>query len=69
MKRKIYGQLLDWKKNDKGSSAILIDGARRVGKSYIAEEFGRREYKSYILINFARTARRSSATFSTPDYS
>lgn len=69
MKRKIYNQLMDWKKNDKGSSAILIDGARRVGKSYIAEEFGRREYKSYILINFARTARRSSATFSTPDYS
>ena len=63
MKRKIYGQLLDWKKNDKGSSAILIDGARRVGKSYIAEEFGRREYKSYILINFARGERRVKALF------
>ena len=48
MKRKIYDQLIDWRKNDNGSSAILIDGARRVGKSYIAEEFGRREYKSYI---------------------
>ena len=63
MKRKIYDQLLDWKRNDNGSSAILIDGARRVGKSYIAEEFGRREYKSYILINFARGEKRVKALF------
>ncbi len=63
MKRKIYDQLLDWRKNDNGSSAILIDGARRVGKSYIAEEFGRREYKSYILINFARGEKRVKALF------
>ncbi len=63
MKRKIYNQLLDWRKNDNGSSAILIDGARRVGKSYIAEEFGRREYKSYILINFARGENRVKALF------
>ena len=54
MKRKIYSQLQDWKNRDKGSSAVLIDGARRVGKSYIAEEFGRREYKSYVLIDFAK---------------
>ena len=63
MKRKIYDQLIDWRKNDNGSSAILIDGARRVGKSYIAEEFGRREYKSYILINFARGEKRVKALF------
>lgn len=43
-KRKIYNQLLDWKNKDNGSTAILIKGARRVGKSTIAEEFARNEY-------------------------
>lgn len=52
MKRKIYQQLLDWKLHRHGEAAILIDGARRVGKSYIAEEFGRNEYRSYILVDF-----------------
>jgi len=52
MKRKIYEKLLDWKENSKGKTAILIDGARRVGKSYIAEEFAKNNYKSYILIDF-----------------
>lgn len=54
MKRKIYNSLLDWKVNRADKEALLIDGARRVGKSYIAEEFARNEYKSYILINFAK---------------
>jgi len=52
MKRKIYDTLLEWKKSDLGKTALLIDGARRVGKSYIAEEFAKAEYKSYILIDF-----------------
>lgn len=52
MKRKLYEKMLRWKREEKGSVALLIDGARRVGKSYIAEEFGRKEYKSYILIDF-----------------
>ena len=52
LKRKIYDKLLEWKNQSDGSTAILIDGARRVGKSYIAEEFGKNEYKSYILIDF-----------------
>lgn len=52
LKRKIYNQLVEWKKNSNGSSAMMIDGARRVGKSYIAEEFAKEEYKSYILIDF-----------------
>ncbi|MCC8117629.1 MAG: AAA family ATPase [Bacteroidales bacterium] len=51
MKRKIYDKLLEWKQGN-GESALLIDGARRVGKSYIAEEFGKNEYRSYILIDF-----------------
>lgn len=56
MKRKIYDRLLEWKEKDHGSCALLIDGARRVGKSYIAEQFGKNEYKSYILIDFAHLA-------------
>ena len=52
MKRKIYQQLLDWKARDSKKVAILIDGARRVGKSWVAEEFGKNEYESYLLIDF-----------------
>jgi len=51
MRRKIYDKLLEWKKQE-GSTALLIKGARRVGKSYIVEEFAKKEYKSYILIDF-----------------
>ena len=54
MKRKIYDQLLDWKRNRAGTTAIMIDGARRVGKSWIAEEFAKREYPAYLLIDFAK---------------
>jgi len=49
MKRKIYDKLLDWKNTANGDTALLIDGARRVGKSYIAENFAKENYKSYIL--------------------
>ena len=52
-KRKIYDSLLNWKKESDGSTALLIEGARRVGKSTIAEEFGKKEYESYILIDFS----------------
>ena len=52
MKRKIYNELLKWKEKESHRTALLIDGARRVGKSYIAEKFGANEYKSYILIDF-----------------
>ncbi|MCM1474955.1 MAG: AAA family ATPase [Muribaculaceae bacterium] len=51
-KRKIYKKLLKWKSEDNGSTAILIEGARRIGKSTIAEEFGRNEYKSFMVIDF-----------------
>lgn len=53
MKRKMYQTLLKWKQEEQGRKALMIDGARRVGKSYIVEEFARNEYESYILINFA----------------
>lgn len=56
MKRKIYAELMNWKREDAGRTALLIDGARRVGKSYIVEEFARQEYKNYILIDFNRVS-------------
>lgn len=52
-KRKIYKKMLDWKKRFDGTSALLIEGARRVGKSTVAEEFARNEYDAYLLIDFS----------------
>ena len=52
MKRKIYETLYQWKTNSQGKTAILIDGARRVGKSYIAEQFAKENYKSFIVLDF-----------------
>ncbi len=54
MKRKIYNRLQEWKNQNNGTSAVLIEGARRIGKSYIVEEFAKNEYKNYLLINFRR---------------
>jgi predicted AAA+ superfamily ATPase len=53
-RRKIYDRLLEWKRESNGSSALLVEGARRVGKSSIVEEFAKREYGAYILIDFNR---------------
>lgn len=52
MRRKIYQELLKWKNEKQGKTALLLEGARRIGKSYIVEAFGRNEYKSYILVDF-----------------
>lgn len=54
MKRKIYQHLLEWKLNRRGDVALLIEGAHRIGKSYIVEEFAKNEYDSYLLIDFSR---------------
>mgnify|MGYP002624464929 FL=1 len=54
LKRKIYDRLIEWKKESHGTRAILIEGARRIGKSTIVEEFAKKEYKSYIVIDFAK---------------
>ncbi len=51
-KRKIYERLVEWKREDDGRTALLLQGARRIGKSTIVEEFAVAEYKSYILIDF-----------------
>lgn len=56
MKRKIYQTLLKWKKERKGEVALLIEGARRIGKSHIVEEFGHDEYESYILVDFSKVS-------------
>ena len=58
MRRKLYDKLLLWKNESQGRTAVLIDGARRVGKSYIAEEFARQEYDSYIKIDFNNVERQ-----------
>ena len=50
----MYAKLLEWKRESKGSKAILIEGARRIGKSTICEEFAKNEYDNYILIDFAK---------------
>ena len=57
MKRKIYEKMLAWKTSANGKSALMLDGARRVGKSYIAQEFARNEYESHLLIDFAKVSR------------
>ena len=57
MKRKIYEELLKWKNECNGKIALLIDGARRIGKSYIVEQFAKENYKSYILIDFNKAGK------------
>ena len=56
LKRKIYDRLVKWKDSGNGSTAMLIDGARRVGKSYIAKQFAKKNYKSYIMIDFGNVS-------------
>ena len=63
MKRKIYDDLLEWKQTSSGSTALLIDGARRVGKSYIVEKFAIENYASYILIDFNRAGKEVTDLF------
>lgn len=62
-RRKIYNQLLEWKETDDGSTAILIKGARRIGKSTIAEEFAKNEYESYIMIDFTECSEEIRTLF------
>ncbi len=54
MKRKFYDRMLKWKEQSNGRSVLMIEGARRVGKSYLAEAFARNEYETYILIDFLK---------------
>lgn len=70
-KRKIYDKLLEWKKESDGKTALLIEGARRIGKSTVAEEFGKNEYETYILVDFStasKTVRELFDDISDLDY-
>ena len=62
-KRKIYTQLLQWKEESMGKTALLVEGARRIGKSTIVEEFARNEYESYILIDFNKASKTTKSLF------
>ena len=62
-KRKIYQQLLEWKQDSDGQTALLIQGARRIGKSTVAEAFAKQEYASHILIDFSRVKPEVLALF------
>ena len=56
-KRKIYEKLVEWKKESDGRTALLVEGARRIGKSTVVENFAKNEYESYILIDFSTASR------------
>ena len=62
-KRKIYSKMLEWKQESNGRTALLIEGARRIGKSTVVEEFAKNEYESYILIDFARASKDVRSLF------
>ncbi|MEE1005782.1 MAG: AAA family ATPase [Acutalibacteraceae bacterium] len=63
IKRKIYKDLCEWKKSANGTKALMIEGARRIGKSTVAEEFGKNEYRSYILIDFNKASKKVKSLF------
>lgn len=62
-KRKLYQRLLEWKREEDGRTAILIEGARRVGKSTLAREFGKNEYESFIEIDFSKVSAKIHELF------
>ena len=62
-KRKIYDKMLEWKKDSEGRTALLIEGARRIGKSTVVEEFAKNEYESYILVDFAVASKEIRGLF------
>ena len=63
MKRKVYKKLLEWKERNNGATALLLDGARRVGKSYIVEEFAKKNYKTFIIIDFNKVSNEIKELF------
>lgn len=62
-KRKIYSKMIDWKRDSEGKTALLIEGARRIGKSTVVEEFAKNEYESYILIDFSKASKDVRSLF------
>lgn len=68
LKRHAYQKLLEWKNRENGQSAMLIEGARRVGKSFLAQQFAKKEYDSYIYIDFANVAKEIIDLFENEFY-
>ena len=66
MKRKFYDKMLKWRNTDNGSTVLMIAGTRRVGKSYISEEFAKNEYESYIMVDFLFVFTRPQKRFPLP---
>ncbi|MBR1549569.1 MAG: ATP-binding protein [Bacteroidales bacterium] len=62
-RRKIYSKMLEWKRENDGKSALLIEGARRVGKSTIVEAFAKNEYDSYLVIDFNKASQAIKSLF------
>lgn len=63
-KRKIYDKILSWKKESDGRTALLIEGARRIGKTTIVEEFAKKEYSRYVIIDFSKVSEEFKEIFS-----
>ena len=61
--RKIYDKLLEWKNESDGKTALLIEGARRIGKSTVVEAFAKEAHKSYILIDFSKASKEVRELF------
>lgn len=68
IKRKIYDKIVEWKHTCNGSRALLIEGARRIGKSTVAEEIGKNEYKSYVLIDFNNVSKKIIENFTNMNH-
>ena len=68
LKRKVYDDLLAWKKRSAGTTALMIDGARRVGKSFLCEQFAKNEYKSHIIIDFGNAPKAVLHLFENDSY-
>ena len=64
LERAIYPKLLEWKRRSQGKTALLIEGARRIGKSTIAEKFGRENYRSFVVVDFAIASKAIRESFS-----
>ena len=58
IKRKIYKKIQEWKETTNGSKALLIEGARRIGKSTVVTEIGKNEYRSFILVDFSNVRKK-----------
>lgn len=58
IQRKAYEKLLEWKREPSGKTAMLIEGARRVGKSTIAKRLGEREFRSFVLVDFNNVSKK-----------